>query len=295
MPGFGRILCPIDFSEFSVTAYHHALSLARHYHALLFVQHVVELWRHPSADFAPAGAFEEFCRALREKGEEQLQKFLKNNTHDATEMVRVVARGIASDSILALAEAQEADLIVMGTHGRRGFDRLILGSVTERVMRKASCSVMVVHSPSPDFIAPGRRQDSLHLSRLLFCTDFSENSQRALNYATSLAADYNAELTVLHVLDGPVNSAQQEASAKAAEQLNQLIALEGRKTDRTKIRVCIGKPYEQIIRVTLESQTDLVIMAVRGRSALDVAVFGSTTHRVVRLGPCPVLVVRLNH
>jgi nucleotide-binding universal stress UspA family protein len=92
-----------------------------------------------------------------------------------------------------------------------------------------------------------------------------------------------------------VNSAQQEASAKAAEQLNQLIALEGRKTDRTKIRVCIGKPYEQIIRVTLESQTDLVIMAVRGRSALDVAVFGSTTHRVVRLGPCPVLVVRLNH
>jgi nucleotide-binding universal stress UspA family protein len=81
-----------------------------------------------------------------------------------------------------------------------------------------------------------------HLSRILFCTDFSENSEQALSYAISATAEYDAELTLLHAL---------------------------------------------------ETQVDMVVMGVRGRGALDLAVFGSTTYRVLQLGPCPVLTVHI--
>ena len=196
---------------------------------------------------------------------------------------------MAADSILALAEAQKVDLIVMGTHGRRGFDRLMVGSVTERVLRKASCPVLAVHKPSRDFLSL-REQDPVRLNRILFCTDFSENSRRALGHALSLTAEYNAELTLLHVLkDIPGSSIIDEAIAM--EQLDSLIPQEKPKAGRIRSMVRKGSPYEQIIQFSLEAQPDLVIMAVRGRGALNAAVFGSTTYRVIQLGPCPVLAV----
>ena len=116
------ILCPIDFSEFSVRAYQHALSLAEHYRAKLVAQHVVELWRYPYADYAASlGDYERFSQALREGGKEQLQEFVKNHTHDEIQPELVVQQGIAPDSILSFAQAEKTDVIVMGTHGRRGF------------------------------------------------------------------------------------------------------------------------------------------------------------------------------
>jgi len=114
------ILCPIDFSEFSVRAYQHALSLAEHYRAKLVAQHVVELWRYPYAEYAASlGDYERFSQALREGGKEQLREFVKNHTHDEIQPELVVQQGIAPDSILSFAQAQKTDAIVMGTHGAR--------------------------------------------------------------------------------------------------------------------------------------------------------------------------------
>src|SRR5690349_8896884 len=142
------ILCPIDFSEFSVSAYQHALSVAEHYEAKLVAQHIVELWRHPSFDFAAsAGPYEESRQALRESGKEQLQEFVKKHTHDEIQPELVVQVGLAADPILSFAQLQKVDVIVMGTHGRRGFDRLMLGSVTDRVMRRAPCPVLAASKP----------------------------------------------------------------------------------------------------------------------------------------------------
>src|SRR5579864_7886358 len=292
------ILCPIDFSEFSVRAYYHAVSLAEHYQAKLVAQHVVELWRHPSASFAAsAGLYEEFEQALRESGSKQLQEFVKNHTHGEIQPELVVQAGLAADSILSFAKAQKTDVIVMGTHGRRGFDRLMLGSVTDRVMRRAPCPVLSISKPPHDFLAAdtgtGKERGQVHhLSRILFCADFSENSEQALKYAISATAEYDAELTLLHVLEGvPSPAKAEEAMAAAAERLERLIPLEGRKSLKIRTAVRIGKPYAQIIQVALETQIDLVTMGVRGRGALDVAVFGSTTYRVMQLGSCPVLAV----
>jgi nucleotide-binding universal stress UspA family protein len=132
------------------------------------------------------------------------------------------------------------------------------------------------------------------LNRILFCTDFSENSEQALNYAISATTEYDAELTLLHVLEDVPSPAKTEgAIATATRQLDKLIPPEGRKTVKIRMAVRIGKPYQQIIQFALETQVDLVIMGVRGRGALDLAVFGSTTYRVLQLGPCPVLAVHI--
>ena len=146
------ILCPIDFSEFSIMAYRHALSLAAHYRAKLVAQHVVELWRHPSASLAPsASLYHEYCQSLCGRGMEQLQQFVKDHAHNEVQPNLVVVVGIAPDAILSFAQAEKSDVIVMGTHGLRGFDRLMLGSATERVMRRAPCPVLAVREPPHEY------------------------------------------------------------------------------------------------------------------------------------------------
>ena len=290
------ILCPIDFSEFSVRAYRYALSVAEHYRAKLVAQHIVELWRYPSAGFAAsAQLYDEFCSALRENGREELQKFVRNYTDSEIRPELMVQMGSAPDSILSFAEAQKADVIVIGTHGRRGYDRLTLGSVTNRVMRTAPCPVLVVCNAPLDSMPEGKEHGQVHrLTRILFCTDFSKNSETALKYAISATEEYDAELTLLHVLEEVPSRAKTDDAIKTTkEQLEKLIPPEGRETLKIETAVRIGKPYQQIIQLALETQADMVAMGVRGRGALDLAVFGSTTYRVMQLGPCPVLAVHV--
>ena len=293
---FNVILCPIDFSEFSVRAYRHALSLAEHYRARLVAHHVVELWQHPAVSFAASAALlDEYCQSIRENGKEKLREFVKKHTHNAIQPELVVDEGMAADAILAFAKENNADLIVMGTHGRRGYDRLMLGSVTDRVMRRASCPVLAVREPPRDSVAAEKHQGHAHhLNKILFCADFSGNSAAALNYAISAAGEYNAELTLLNVLeDSPKPDHMEKDIAAATERLNAVVPPEARKALKIKTAVRIGKPYAQIIKFIVEHEIDMVCMGARGHGALDLAVFGSTTYRVMQLGPCPVLAVHV--
>ncbi len=290
------ILCPIDFSEFSIRAYRHAASVAEHYQSKLVALHVVEIWRYPYADYAASvGDYENFCRALREGGKEQLRDFVKKHARPGIATDLQVQEGRAPDLILSVSQERTADLIVMGTHGRRGFDRFMLGTTTDRVMRRASCPVMGVCKAPEEAVAVSEEAGHAHrLTRILFCTDFSENSERALSYAISAATEYDAELTLLHVLEKVSDSDKsQEATRTVTKQLDKLIPEDVRKTLKIKTAVLAGQPYEQIIRLAQQAQSDLIVMAVRGRGALDLAVFGSTTYRVMQLGCCPVLAVHV--
>lgn len=181
------ILCPVDFSEFSARGYRHALSVAEHYRSKLVVLHIIELWRYPSLSFAASvAAYDEFCEAVHARGKEQLDEFVKIHTHGEMRPEMVVEQGIAADFILDFARGRKADVIIMGTHGQRGYDRLVLGSVTNRVMRNAPCPMLVVSKPPDDSLAADKERGQEHrLYRILFCTDFSENSEQALDYAIS--------------------------------------------------------------------------------------------------------------
>ena len=287
-----RILCPVDFSEPSARAYDSAQSLARHYQAKLFLQHVVDFVLPAYAYYADAVYINELFRTIRDGARKQLLDFAKSHTRSDVHPECLVHEGSATNSILSFAAAQDVDLIVMGTHGLKGFDRAALGSVTEKVLRKAHCPVLVSRRRGQGVAAPEVGQDAVQLRRVVFCTDSSDPARGALEYALSVAAEYDAEITLLHVLEDVQRLDNiQEAIATAAKQIDKLVPAECGGSPKIKTMVRIGRDYEQIIQFASEIQADLLIMAVRGRNALDLAVFGSTTYRAIQLGPCSVLAV----
>ncbi len=286
-----RVLCPVDFSECSVKAFEFAQSLAERFGAELLVLHSIELWSEPLS-VPPSSVFDEYRRLLLKEGEARLERFIEAQSHRNVQPKRYVKEGLPADHILAMATEQAVDRIVLGTHGRRGIDRLMLGSVTERVLRHAPCPVLVVRKSSRDRVDSDRPGHSFPFHRILCCTDFSSLSEKALEHAGSLAQEYDAELVLLHVLDEYADAgATVERTDNAKRQLERLASSTPCKPGTVKTAVRLGRAYEQIIQVATEINTDLVAVGVRGRNALDVAVFGSTAYRVIQLGPCPVLVV----
>lgn len=241
------VLCATDFSQFSVSAYRYGLLLAREYRAKLLLLHVSELWLHPSVDYAiPGKGFEESRRILIEQTENELRRFVRSAPYEGIELRSEVREGQAADAILTAGRLHQADMIVVGTHGRRGFDRVMLGSVAERVMRKASCPVLLVGQPSPQLGDQTRR--AVGIRRLVFCTDFSENAQRAMDYALSLMDEFHAELTVVHVLEDVPNGTDVAAvAARARTELDRLVQAQAGTTRKIKTEVRMGKAYAQII------------------------------------------------
>ena len=288
------ILCPVDFSEFSVRAYDYAQSLAQQYKARLLLVHSA----HPLFFAYPSYAYTDVVhgiyRDLHAHAELELQKFVDSHTRNGIQVECKVIEGPPTDDILTFAEQQDVNLIVMGTHGRRGLDHLVLGSVTEKVLRKAKCPVLAVRKPVHEFVTPENTQALVNLRKILFATDFSEHSERGLDYALSLAQEYNAELTLLHVLeDIPASEDLASATRDAMRRLEELVPSEPRNWCAIQAKVRLGRPYQEIIQLSLEAQTDLVILGVRGRHAVGLTLFGSTSHRVIQLGPCPVLAVHI--
>jgi nucleotide-binding universal stress UspA family protein len=292
------ILYPTDLSEASARAYGYAESIAGRYGAKLIVIHVAlsPFFAYPDElnGVNPA----EVVRDVRAYAENQLAKFMKDRASHATEhgiqTECAVLEGSITAEILQFAEAKAADLIVMGTHGRQGADRQTLGSITEKVLRKASCPVLAIRKPEHSFVTPGSSTSPVLLRKILYCTDFSKDSNRASDYAFSLAMEYEAEITLLHVLENiPRSGDAQTAMDEAKEKLRTIIPVEAASRCRSPIKVRIGRPYQEIVQLASEEKTDLIVLGVRGRNILDLALFGSTTHRVLQLGPCPVLAVRI--
>jgi nucleotide-binding universal stress UspA family protein len=207
---------------------------------------------------------------------------------------------LVHDAILAQVDATGADLLVLGTHGRSGFERLFLGSVTEKVMRKATC---------PTLIVPPRAHDvadaPVEFPRILCPIDFSEGSLAALEYAINLAEEADGQLTLFHVTEMPAALSQEPfvvenelarlhetAVNDARRRLTNLIPENARVYCTIDAAVVEGRAYREILRRAAEQKAALIVMGVHGRGALDLFLFGSTTHHVIRASTCPVLIVR---
>jgi nucleotide-binding universal stress UspA family protein len=288
MPPLKSILCPIDFSEFSVKAYDYAQSLAWHYKAELLVQHV--LYSIPA--FYTDAAYKETVRQLRTDTLRRLTEFAKRHTRTRVQPKCVVHEGIATDQILSFAEARAVNLIVIGNlrlawrgspdfgiSGRKGLAKSAMPGISGAKARTRFC------------ISRGKSGSHQHQEDCSLHGFFQARSA-CVESRVLHREGVQAELTLLHVLEHLPGSADvQGAITEAAEQLKKSVPPRARKPFLVEFLVRIGKPYQQIIEVALEAQTDLVIMGVRGRSSLNSALFGSTTYRVIQLGPCPVLAV----
>jgi nucleotide-binding universal stress UspA family protein len=291
-----RILCPTDLSEIAPGAFAYAAALARHHRAELELAHVHEpLLPGPAgpATYPPWAALDPEVRG-------RLQSALDALAASAADVeVRFgVFEGRVVPEILARARDWPADLVVMGTHGRGGFERWVLGSVTERVLRNATCPVLTVPpaAPPPPAAGPPFR-------RVVCPVDFSTPSLASARQALELARDGGVAVTLVHVVEWPVDDEHAGRLAgfdvpeyrrylerDALDRLRRL-ASEGERAGRVEERIAGGRPWREILRLAEERHADLVVMGVRGRSAVDLALFGSTTHHVVRGATCPVLVV----
>ncbi len=286
-----RVLCPLDFSDVAAEACRYAQSIACHYSAKLILQHVVELWQHPSCYYqTELEQYEQFRETLVSNADSELRQFV--DLCGGVQPECIVEESMAADAILCRARAGAMSLIVMGPHGRRGFDHLMLGSVTERVLRHAPCPVLAVPPKRPDQSGKSPAVGSVDVRRILCCVDFSEHSQRALQHAVSVAGAYGAQLTILHVLENISDSAKVVKETDAAmDKLEQWTAPAAIDPARVHLEVRLGKPFREILDLAVERQSDLIVTGVRGRNSLDLAVFGSTTYRVIQLHPGPVLTV----
>jgi nucleotide-binding universal stress UspA family protein len=195
-----RILCPIDFSDFSRRALDHAVAISRWYESTITLLHVCTVV--PVAAYAPGSGVLPSAALTPEDRKALLASMERFAEGEAGTNVAIdldIAEGSTATAILAKADAMPADLLVMGTHGRSGFERLVLGSVTEKVLRKAACPVLTVPKAVPDVVpAP-----PVLFKRIICAIDFSDCSMHALNYAMSLAQEADAHLTVMHVIELP--------------------------------------------------------------------------------------------
>jgi len=193
--------------------------------------------------------------------------------------------GDAAGEIIRHAAELAADLIVMGTHGRGGFDRFTLGSVAEKVLRKAPCPVLT--------LPPGATRRAVVEYRSILCpVDFSPSSERSVEFALSLARNGQATVTVLHVIETVDEDVDGRPHATEAEALHSLVATRVQPSDRVTELLAIGKPHREILQVANDCRADLIVIGVRGRGPVDLTLFGSTTNQVVRRAACPVLTVR---
>ena len=178
----------------------------------------------------------------------------------------------------------------MGTHGLRGMDRLIMGSVTEKVLRRARCPVLAVRRPAHHVVSAVRDPAPVHLRKMLLCSDLSDSFSTCDGVCVHDGrGTWRGTYTAACPRRYPKSEDLQSATEEAAKQLEESIAPEVRDECPVKVIVRLGKPYQEITQFALEAQIDLVIMGVRGPGSLHTALFGPTTYRVIQLGSAPVL------
>jgi nucleotide-binding universal stress UspA family protein len=302
-----QILCPIDFSEYSRHALDHAVAIARWYQSTITVMHVFSA--APVAAYAPGAPHVDsivLTGADREQLLVEMRRFIETESAPEVPVDVVIRQGTTASEILSQVAELNADLLVMGTHGRSGFERLLLGSITEKVLRKAKCPVLTVPRRHPDAVPAS----PVLFKQILCPVDFSDSSMHALNYAMSLAQEADAHLTVVHVMADRLEAMPDLADTVLTDDRLRLADYRTRREADARQRlkesvpesvaaycsvdtmVASGAPSREILRIAAEQQTDLIVIGIQGRGAADLMFMGSTTNHVVRAATCPVLTLR---
>jgi nucleotide-binding universal stress UspA family protein len=285
---FHKILCPVDFFPGSLHAFEYALKLAKNYGARVVALHVVEPVI-PTV-YEPAFSVPDLTNAL----EKESKRLMKNlGTKAAKAGVPLEARvglGDIPTEIGRLIEKAKPDLVVVGTHGSKGFERWLVGSVTEKLMR---------HCPVPLLVIGGRKKAGAPLpdiKSILVTTDFSDGTPDAMKYAFSIAQEAQAKVDVLHVVDelaliDPTADVRESLIDGVRKKLNRLIPSTARFRSKPRTTVATGVPYQAILKTAKKDKVGLIVMNVHGKGMLARVLVGSTAERVVRGAGCPVLLI----
>jgi nucleotide-binding universal stress UspA family protein len=294
---FKNILCATDFSDFSNRTVTYGIALAKEFDSKLFVCHVIDL-----SSVAIYGEFQLDPVGLQDRimndANEQLQELIGKQQIDWEPLISV---GHAADEISRIVEEKGIDLVISATRGRSGLKRIILGSVTERLMRTLSCPLLVVHSPDKEFVAPDGQE--VNIKNILIGCDFSPDSGAAFDYGLSLAQEFQSELHLAHVIEtsiyqelhkteSPVEEEiQKEVQTRLIQKLQEMVPEEARNWCKPRTSLLDGHPYEELASYAEKHDMDMIVLGTRGHGLVKSLLIGSTTDRVVRRAPCPVLSV----
>ena len=284
--GIHSVLIATNFSHHSDIALQFAMSLARLYGAQAEIVYVL-----PSDEYVLAGP--EGLHAAKEAARRDLLDFKSRLGHmrelGGNEDLHVrMLQGPVAESLLQCARERKVDLIVLGTHGRGGFGKVILGSVAEKVFRHSPVPVLTV---GPN-IRPHRGIDQTH--HILAPCDLTPSSHPAVEYAYALAEEHNSELTVLHVVEHTAEVTSLDPERVKERIKDRLVELVGRHAVRVAVhyRVEFGSVAPAILRVASEIDSDFIVLGVRCSCGMLDRFMWPIAYELVRTATCPVLTIR---
>jgi nucleotide-binding universal stress UspA family protein len=280
-----NLLLATDFSRVSEAALLYAESIARRYGSQVVATHVLS---PGETALVPPEAWGSCQQALEEaacREMEELDQRLRDLPH------RVELRyGLVGDIIADLIETCDIDLLVMGTHGHGGLGRLLMGSTAEAIFRQARCPVLTI---GPHVVS----KHEADFNEIVCAIDFSSASLAGLPYALSLAQDYQAQLTLLHVVTEP-STPPEGVEAITFDRIRDLRSLASSERElwrRPECDVKFGNAADGILEAARERNADLIVLGVKaatGHIGAATHLATATAHSVVALATCPALSVR---
>jgi nucleotide-binding universal stress UspA family protein len=282
-----NVLFATDFSAACNNAWWYAVSVAKHYHSKLFVVHVISPLVYRSV---PPQLLAEAQKQTRLEATAQMARLQRRQGGTTgLESEAVLREGDVADTLLRLVSEYNIDLLVVATRGYRHLKRLLLGSVAEKLFRQAFCPVLVVP------LQARRSSDrALGIRRIVCPIDFSPASSAALAFAILLARDYEAQLILVHVVEGAViNSVEDmhQLREPAEGRLRQLLPARHDLAFEPLLEVAFGAPTEGISRIAAEYQSDLVVVGVHSAGPRQAHEYERTAYRIIRWSQCPVATI----
>jgi len=319
-----KIMCAIDFSDFTHMIVSYGKSLASEFDSRLCLCHIVPtlmVSSHMASYIDFAGIENEHIHNARSRLEEITKEF-----DIQCEIMVSVSIGHPADQIDLIARQNNVDMVIAATNGGSGVIRFLTGSVTNKLIKILSCPLLVLHAKNDG--RASRIEERIKLNRILVGCDFSLDSRLAFDYALSLAQEFQAQLYLAHVTgptvpvelmmsdpaifhDSPFSSltglGYKTPGEKSTDEtiqkrdmwfkqietrLSEMVPEDGRNWCTPVTVVLEGQPYQELINYAGTINADMIVLGIRGHSLLEQFLVGSTTDRVISRASCPVLAVR---
>lgn len=294
MSPYRGIVCPVDFSELSKTALRWSLELTEKFDGTLTVLHAVDT---PSIASETLFAAPESAAELRVRAQEEFHAL--GREVDLSRARLEIVEGVPAEAIASYAHRNESDLVIMGTHGWSGVQRLLLGSVTEKVLHRIEAPLLTLSADAAG---------SARFSTILVAVDLGHDSdsQTVMRHGLWLAEASAARLVVAHIVPvpyivlndrtlerlSPADYAELEKNLTEDRRAKIVDLLPESTGVDVEIVTKVGNVFESLEEMAKDKTADLVVMGAGGHGRSALRWLGSTCHKMVRLGACPVLIAR---
>ena len=280
---FKNILFATDFSSTTELALPYAVEIARRSDATIHAVHVVQPDIYPLVQPSEWPKIAQEEKEFREEKKNQLERELQGLPHQF-----LMPEGDVWQNMASIIDERNIDLLILGTHGRTGMGKVLLGSVAEKIFRQATCAVLTV---GPAVSSKASRAGEAEFNRLLYASDFSPESLAAAPYAIYFAKEYQAELILMH----SIQDAEPDQVDSAYDTLRDVIPASADLEFKPRCIVERGAPEDTILRVAAWHDADMIVLGVRSAQGHPTAITHfshSIAHKVVTEAKCPVLTVR---